>query len=1099
MTDIEFGRADMITGAVPTFLVVLMLLAFLGTWVGTHLFKRGFEHPFLRRTAILVRILIGSAAVWAMFQVAGRSLLLTTSWSLWFSALLCATAVEVSAWLYGLDRDSVSPGIGRVLLALRIAMIVLVVIILVQPVLSRELRKGIDRCVVVLIDDSESMHFVDRNLGVLDKLKIAALYDVEAARDRYQLGTVVNDLRDLREDLRTQQEDLAAKGDKPAAGEVKKRKKGLKESLEQARASVTQHARVVAQVALEGQSLDQAVRERMSDIHHRLKDRLRRQLDEALLRADGIDEEFSAQQYRPVREQMNRVLDELDQLLQRLPPAIAGANQAYYDSLSEDKRQAIDRGAAHTRAAIARELLLSDKLDGKSIMQRLRDKYTVKVVRFAAESEEIDAEKWIQEEGAQRLKSETPTKETGEIVAGPVPPVLPGGAAGAEEEFRQSTDLTGALEDLAEKIPPQNLAGVLLLTDGRHNGASRVEAVARTLGVQNSPVCPVVIGATDPPIDAAILKSKAPETVYLGDRMSVHVDLKLDGLRGEKVRVKLMHEDEIVDEETIDVPDKSFRTTAHFTDTPEEEGVFIYTVEVEQLEREIFHDNNTCQFDVAVSDDRTNVLLVENKPRWEYRYLRNLLYGRDKSVHLQFVLLNPSLLTDAPPLERVRASAAREFGDSEATDLPMGRSEWLKFDVIILGDIPPGALGSQALRHIEHCVENRGTLLVVISGPLHMPHAFDSSVMKRMLPIEYEQDDSPQFISPEPAYRMALTPDGRVHMITRQSSSSSENRQIWGAVPPLVWRHAIRGTKDGATVLAYAEPVAFETTPPTGAAPGGEQALPTTGTEDTTQRPSADLQALKDRIAQREERHKQNALLVIQKYGTGRVAMFNFDQTWRLRYRTGDIYHHKLWGQLLRWGTGENLRSGTDLVRVGSDKLTYGLDEPVTIIAKILDEDYEPVQESRVYARIYKDNNLLSQKRLVYRKDSNGIYETQLPPLSESGRYRIELQGRKIASILSSTDTDKVETELLVMNIRNSIELAELTADRDVPTRIAGLSDGAISTPEDASKVLDAFGAPRETFIEKNDTTLWDWWPLFCLMVGIITTEWIVRKRRGLI
>ena len=88
----------------------------------------------------------------------------------------------------------------------------------------------------------------------------------------------------------------------------------------------------------------------------------------------------------------------------------------------------------------------------------------------------------------------------------------------------------------------------------------------------------------------------------------------------------------------VAVPDDSFRTTLRLSHTPTEKGIFSYSVRVEAVEGEVFTTNNDWPLEVAVTDDRTNVLLVDSVPRWEFRYLRNLFYGRDKSVHLQYVL-----------------------------------------------------------------------------------------------------------------------------------------------------------------------------------------------------------------------------------------------------------------------------------------------------------------------------------------------------------------------------------------------------------------------------------------------------------------------------
>src|SRR5262249_60166206 len=50
-----------------------------------------------------------------------------------------------------------------------------------------------------------------------------------------------------------------------------------------------------------------------------------------------------------------------------------------------------------------------------------------------------------------------------------------------------------------------------------------------------------------------------------------------------------------------------------------------------------------------------------------------------------------------------------------------------------------------------------------------------------------------------------------------------------------------------------------------------------------------------------------NALFARQPYGFGRVLFIGLDSTWRWRYRTGDLYHHRLWGQVIRWAAAEKL------------------------------------------------------------------------------------------------------------------------------------------------------------------------------------------------
>jgi hypothetical protein len=96
---------------------------------------------------------------------------------------------------------------------------------------------------------------------------------------------------------------------------------------------------------------------------------------------------------------------------------------------------------------------------------------------------------------------------------------------------------------------------------------------------------------------------------------------------------------------------------------------------------------------------------------------------------------------------------------------------------------------------------------------------------------------------------------------------------------------------------------------------------------------------------------------------------------------------------------------------------------------------------------------------------------------------------------------ETVETELLVVATRNPIELAELTADRDFLNRAAQLTGGRVAEIPDAYSLIDAFGAPKETLTERSNIRLRDKWPSACVLAlffGLVTAEWVIRRRSGL-
>ena len=149
---------------------------------------------------------------------------------------------------------------------------------------------------------------------------------------------------------------------------------------------------------------------------------------------------------------------------------------------------------------------------------------------------------------------------------------------------------------------------------------------------------------------------------------------------------------------------------------------------------EVFATNNEYPFTVSVSSDQTRLLLVDGRSRWEFRYLKNLFDMRDRSVRLQYVLMEPDRITGQPPRAEIHAAAARPAEQSEATALPRELSEWLKFDVIILGDVNPQHLRPEDLEALRKFVFDRGGALIVIAGPNFMPRAYGGSVLEEMIP-----------------------------------------------------------------------------------------------------------------------------------------------------------------------------------------------------------------------------------------------------------------------------------------------------------------------------------------------------------------------------
>ena len=644
------------------------------------------------------------------------------------------------------------------------------------------------------------------------------------------------------------------------------------------------------------------------------------------------------------------------------------------------------------------------------------------------------------------------------------------------EGWNQATDIAAALDAVLDQIPPDELAGALLLTDGRHNRPSRVEDSARRFGILDAPLGIVAVGSPDPPRDAAVLAVRSPDAVHLGERMRVAADLKFDGFKGKQAKVQLTCDGKVIDERAISIPQDHHREEVKFVHQPEQGGTGGYKIVILPLEGERFTDNNEWAFETSITEARTNVLLVDSQPRWEFRYLRNLFYGRDKSVHLQWMLLHPDQ-AEGQSLPDVAASASRPFGQAAATRLPENEAEWRKFDVIILGDLPHDAISEETWTIISRCVNERGALLVFVAGPNYMPHALDADAARELLPLDPGWNHQTLYGDTATPFRLALTPEGRTHPVTRHATGTIANEQVWSAFPALQWRHPVVSVKDGADILLTAADEA------TAGAPADEPGK---------------LDSALDDLVRRREIEAKRALLVTRQTGNGKVAALLTDRTWRLREGAGDVHHHRFWGNLVRWGAGPLLRAGSDKVALGTDQLTYTADDPIIITARLRKADLSPLFDPALRAEILRDGRVVATVPLAAVAGSNGLHEGKAVPIRSPGLHTIRLAGKQSDALLAAEGKGSLTTSIRVIGTRGPVELSDTTVDRGLLKELATASGGEVVEPEYVASLLPLFLTEGTKQMEIRETPLWDNALVFATLALVLTAEWWLRRNAGL-
>ena len=657
------------------------------------------------------------------------------------------------------------------------------------------------------------------------------------------------------------------------------------------------------------------------------------------------------------------------------------------------------------------------------------------------------------------------------------------------------TDFAAALEDVRARIPSEELAGAVFVTDGRPTAGADVEAVVRHFARQGAKVSSVIVGNITNRPDLAVQDVFSPESIFLGDKVHAEVSLRADKLKGTKAVARFMLGDKELGKEEFAIDSDEWTKDIRFSDEPKENGVRHYRIVVETPEKDSESANDVWPFDVAVSDDRTNVLIADRRPRWEFRYLRNLFYGRDKSVHLQYVLTEPDRLEGKPAAQLAVADATRPFGESEAGCLPAGRDAWRKFAVMVFGDLDPETISAEEVVDIRSCIEERGAMVVFIAGEKFMPISFAKSPLAELLPVALTNSEGRVTAEWRPgSFPFAVTGAGFAHEIMELSESDSENVRIWQS--GCEWTRRLEGltVKPGAETLAFA----------------------------------GDSSPLK------------SPLLVVQHRGRGRVVFLASDETWRFRYRIGDTYHHRFWGNMLRWGAGAKLRDGNAYARVGTDRIHYAPGERVKIRVRLMDADSLPMDGLAVSCKVSDPKGAVREFPLKGRNLANGTYECEFAETAPVGDYKVEVSCKEAQRKLGDKwPKEGLATSFAVKTSFAPVEYAYLSSDRTLADEMAKLTGGSVMLlggtnaletlnprPQSATNQVSSvtnqlsnasnasnpqtlkpsnpqtlnldFGSGRSEVVDHIENHVWDHPAAFIVLALALILVWILRKRRGL-
>jgi hypothetical protein len=448
---------------------------------------------------------------------------------------------------------------------------------------------------------------------------------------------------------------------------------------------------------------------------------------------------------------------------------------------------------------------------------------------------------------------------------------LASGAAGVElgEAEGDRTLLASAIEQGLARASGRPISAVVLLTDGRTTEPPD-PALVRKLVDDGIPVMAVALGAAEALGDASVVDAQAPRRAFARDLVPVEATVERRGPAATRpMRVELVDAAtgtvlDRVDLEPSAAPSQgsSRRDRVTLVAKPSGAGDAEWTVRVVDPAGadDLVPANDRRSMPVTLLDRPLRALYVDAYPRWEYRYLKNLM-ARESTIESAVMLL----------------SADRDFaqeGNTPITRLPRTREEFERFDLVVIGDVPAGFFTDEQLREIRRLVAERGAGLVWIGGERNTPRTWQGSELQDLLPFggAFELERLPEAVNMQPtpaAGRLGvlrLADDGQAGFPAELTDPQSGwSRLQWAQRIPTA------AVKPTAEVLATsAESVSGEEAP----------------------------------------------LVLTMRYGAGSVLYLATDEIWRWRYGRGETYPERFWLPLLRMMARPALAAGRQEVQV---------------------------------------------------------------------------------------------------------------------------------------------------------------------------------------
>lgn len=604
------------------------------------------------------------------------------------------------------------------------------------------------------------------------------------------------------------------------------------------------------------------------------------------------------------------------------------------------------------------------------------------------------------------------------------------------------TPLLEALGKLPERTTTERIAAAIVFSDFADTSslADRDKLIAG-LAATGTAIHSVGVGVTDL-LDVAV-EIRSDDKVKLGEPTTISVDVRQSGLDQQAATVSLTSRplqfdsaDEsavarTIAEQTINLDQAT--ATLEFSYTPIIAGNVELVANVTPFDGELLLENNAATRQLGVIEDHLRITYVDYEPNWEWRHIKEV-FNRDKLVGREGFR---TYLASA-------ATSVRMKNDLFSKQLNVARSEFFANDVIVLGDGPRELFTPEFCEMTEEFVGRFGGGLVVVAGPRFGPGQLAETSIAKMLPVvlhdESRLDDAAEFV-------LEKTKPASLFPFMQLADSPAEDTAAWTNLGKLPWYQPVSGIHEQAEVLAMH---------------------------------SSDLC---------DDGQTRQPLIAIRSYGNGQVVYVGFNEMWRLRKRYGDRYYQRFWSQLIyRLGMSHAVGPQKRFV-AAFDRAAYRVGERAIFSVEAYDDDYQPLGLTNLTNEAFAGEFVTTTeagkatRQLSIPATRSGRFETAIP-LTVAGRYSV----RVIDPI-----TDRIYERSCVVS-ESSVERQQIVRDSELQRRISKATGGKTYDISQVDQLISELTLEPSLEKQQRQLALWNTPAWFLLVVGLMLSEWTIRK-----